>query len=343
MAAPATHLQAAARHRKLSRAPVLAYVYQGCGDSGSPLWVSSAYRDPKEVSRELEAGFLKTLSREQPVEVFVCEGKGSRSLEESSFSGLFAVHYLELEGNEELGRSENALIGVFLHRRVPILSEVLNSKWYHYVARCLGACLQLRNCLLAQRPLLLRCDSGRDKSLLLAALLQVVLDPYYRTLAGFEALVMRVFVHLGHPFASRLGERQEGREKSPVFLQFLDCVSQLVAQNETSFEYNSKYLGSLANLMQLNIYGTFVADSPKEYVENGVEQETFPIWTALRTVLTTNSNYVKNSGVLNFSPSLSSLVLWREYFGSLISLRTRAVKSENEELLRRLKECKQAL
>ena len=47
-------------------------------------------------------------------------------------------------------------------------------------------------------------------------------------------------------------------------------MSQLINQNENSFEYNVKYLSSLANLMQLNIYGTFIADSPKEYIYNKV-------------------------------------------------------------------------
>ena len=49
----------------------------------------------------------------------------------------------------------------------------------------------------------------------------------------------------------------------PIFLLFLDSLSQILNQNETSFEFNFKYLSRLANLMQNNIFGTFAADSIK--------------------------------------------------------------------------------
>jgi len=120
---------------------------------------------------------------------------------------LFSANYLDLESNEELNKSESALIGVFLHKKVPIIKEILSSKWYHYIARCLDSCLMIRNAVLGQRAVLIRCEQGRDKSLLLASLVQIILDPYYRTVQGLESLVMKMFVHFGHPFSSRLGER----------------------------------------------------------------------------------------------------------------------------------------
>ena len=88
---------------------------------------------------------------------------------------------------------------------------------------------------------------------------------------------------------------------SPVFLLFLDCLSQIVNQNETAFEFNFKYLSQLANLMQNNIYGTFAADSVKEYVQHNVEGETVSIWNHLTSATTMNSNYIRTNGVINFS------------------------------------------
>ena len=53
--------------------------------------------------------------------------------------------------------------------------------------------------------MLVRCDSGWDKSLVLASLVQIVLDPEFRTTKGLVSLIMRMFIYKGHPFASRLG------------------------------------------------------------------------------------------------------------------------------------------
>lgn len=84
----------------------------------------------------------------------------------------------------------------------------------------------------------------------------------------------------------------------PTFLQFLDCVSQLVHQNPSSFEFNFKYLGRIANLMQLNIYGTFLANSSKEYKESRIEIETCSIWVDLINPITKNGFYDKKAGIL---------------------------------------------
>jgi hypothetical protein len=106
-----------------------------------------------------------------------------------------------------------------------------------------------------------------------------------------------MWVHNGHPFAEQLGLRNSG-SMCPTFLQFLDCVSQLVHQNPSSFEFNFKYLGRIANLMQLNIYGTFLANSSKEYKESRIEIETCSIWVDLINPITKNGFYDKKAGIL---------------------------------------------
>lgn len=47
--------------------------------------------------------------------------------------------------------------------------------------------------------------SGRDWSPLLSSLVQIMASPYFRTLTGFQELVEREWVALGHDFTSRLG------------------------------------------------------------------------------------------------------------------------------------------
>ena len=82
--------------------------------------------------------------------------------------------------------------------------------------------------------------------------------------------------------------------------------------------------------MQNNIYGTFAADSVKEYVQNNVEGETVSIWNFLNSATTMNSNYIKNNGVIHFSSESDRCRVWKEYFVSLILKKQDHYKYEDE-------------
>lgn len=55
---------------------------------------------------------------------------------------------------------------------------------------------------------------------------QLYIDPYYRTLAGFEVLVEKEWSSFGHMFGLR-AHSDSPTESSPVFLQWLDTVWQV--------------------------------------------------------------------------------------------------------------------
>lgn len=142
-------------------------------------------------------------------------------------------------------------------------------------------------------PVLVHCSHGWDRTSQVPALAQLLLDPHYRTREGFSALVEKDFLSFGHPFHTRCGHG-EGRndqgggdegQLSPIFLQFLDCVFQLVNQFPDYFEFNARYLLLLSEHVYSCRFGTLLCDSEREReVVAGIRQRTYCMWEYLDSV-----------------------------------------------------------
>lgn len=92
--------------------------------------------------------------------------------------------------------------------------------------------------LMAGINVLVHCSDGWDRTAQLCSLASMILDPYYRTMEGFQILIEKDWIRFGHQFGVRLAQGMndpQGEEKSQVFLQFLDCVSQLLYQFPSDF------------------------------------------------------------------------------------------------------------
>ncbi|CAM9773473.1 unnamed protein product [Hapterophycus canaliculatus] len=92
------------------------------------------------------------------------------------------------------------------------------------------------------------------------------MDPYYRTLAGFEALVEKEWCSFGHMFGLR-AHSDSPTESSPVFLQWLDAVWQLVRQYPSSFEFTGHYLERLVEGLYSAGFLNFAGNCERERKE----------------------------------------------------------------------------
>lgn len=143
-----------------------------------------------------------------------------------------------------------------------LLSLIETSKWMLYVSQSLKKSLYAAEQLKEDITVVLQEGEGRDMCAVVSSLTQIILDPYFRTINGFQSLIQKEWVSLGHEFAKRLGHVVKmDSEQSPMFLLFLDAVWQLLQQFPQAFEFSETYLTTLWDSAHINIFETFLFDS----------------------------------------------------------------------------------
>jgi myotubularin-related protein 3/4 len=151
------------------------------------------------------------------------------------------------------------------------------------------------------------------------SLAQLLLDPYYRTLEGFQVLVEKEWLDFGHKMADRCGQglgSTDTNERSPIFLQWLDCVHQLLLQFPCHFEFNLTFLVKLAEHTYSNLFGTFLTNNLSERRRMRVRERTRSIWGYLRSFPSKFRNFlfVRREEVLWPRCEVRDLLLWQDVY-----------------------------
>ncbi|PIA54808.1 hypothetical protein AQUCO_00901002v1 [Aquilegia coerulea] len=169
---------------------------------------------------------------------------------------------------------------------------------------------------------LVHCSDGWDRTAQLVSLASLLLDPYYRTFAGFQALVEKDWLAFGHPFSDRMGtpailgdeavpselSRQastgnipaspmrnssgssftsqsnsssHAQTSSPIFLQWVDCISQLLRIYPFAFEFSAGFLVDFLDCILSCRFGNFLCNSEKERQQFGVPDACGCLWAYL--------------------------------------------------------------
>ncbi|AWU74573.1 hypothetical protein CAS74_004806 [Pichia kudriavzevii] len=154
--------------------------------------------------------------------------------------------------------------------------------------------------------LVVHCSDGWDRTAQVCSLVELCVDPYYRTLEGFIVLIEKEWISFGHQFNERCGHLQreskfynnteEGnfqrlrnlnqrfrhqqnmKFESPVFVQFLHCVYELIEQHEYKFEFNERFLRRLVYHLYSCQYGTFLVDCEADRGSLSLERRTRSVW-----------------------------------------------------------------
>lgn len=167
------------------------------------------------------------------------------------------------------------------------LSALESTRWLQHLSMMLKAAALVCSAVEREgRPVLVHCSDGWDRTPQIVALAKILLDPYYRTLEGFQVLVETEWLDFGHKFGDRCGHQENAddvSEQCPVFLQWLDCVHQLLIQFPCLFEFNEAFLVKLVQHTYSCLYGTFLCNNAREREAKNVYKRTCSVWSLLRT------------------------------------------------------------
>nr|CAD7439333.1 unnamed protein product [Timema bartmani] len=236
------------------------------------------------------------------------------------------------------------------------LSGVESTYWLKHIKCILAAAVRIVDKVENHKTsVLVHCSDGWDRTAQMTALPMLMLDPYYRTIKGFEVLIEKEWLSYGHKFQHRIGhgdEHHSDADRSPVFLQFIDCVWQITTQFPNAFEFNDYFLITILDHLYSCRFGTFLCNRcythytdainniylfnihyclqpvawvipptgcDRERALEGVKQQTVSLWSYINTNMDEYRNPLYWSGigqqhVLVPVASMRHITLWKGHY-----------------------------
>ncbi|XP_039633467.1 myotubularin-related protein 2 isoform X2 [Perca fluviatilis] len=201
------------------------------------------------------------------------------------------------------------------------LSNLESTHWLEHIKLIMAGALRIADKVESGKTsVVVHCSDGWDRTAQLTSLAMLMLDGYYRTIRGFEVLLEKEWLSFGHRFQLRVGHGDKNHtdaDRSPVFIQFIDCVWQLTRQFPAAFEFNEYFLVTILDHLYSCLFGTFLCNSEQQRLKEEVPKRTVSLWAYINSQLEefTNPLYVNYSNHVLFPVvSLRHLELWVGYY-----------------------------
>ncbi|KAL1766564.1 myotubularin-related protein 1 isoform X2 [Sigmodon hispidus] len=170
------------------------------------------------------------------------------------------------------------------------LSNVDGTHWLEYIRVLLAGAVRIADKIESGKTsVVIHCSDGWDRTSQLTSLAMLMLDSYYRTIKGFEALIEKEWISFGHRFA--------------LF--------------PSAFEFNELFLITILDHLYSCLFGTFLYNCEQQRIKEDIYTKTVSLWSYINSQLDEFSNpfFVNyENHVLYPVASMSHLELWVNYY-----------------------------
>ncbi|XP_077448491.1 phosphatidylinositol-3,5-bisphosphate 3-phosphatase MTMR2 [Stigmatopora argus] len=201
------------------------------------------------------------------------------------------------------------------------LSNLESTHWLEHIKLILAGALRIADKVESGKTsVVVHCSDGWDRTAQLTSLAMLMLDGYYRSIRGFQVLLEKEWLSFGHRFQLRVGHGDKNHtdaDRSPIFIQFVDCVWQMTRQFPAAFEFNEYFLVTILDHLYSCLFGTFLCNSEQQRFKEEIPKRTVSLWSYINSQVEefTNPLYVNFSNHVLFPVvSLRHLELWVGYY-----------------------------
>eukprot|EP01080_Neovahlkampfia_damariscottae_P003241 gene3241-5684_t len=240
---------ASAKYRSKGRLPVLSWCHPfhqtpivRCAQPNAGLGFSRSKEDEIliDICRQTnEYSTIITIIDCRPKVNAVANSLKGKGYENTDNYKNCKIEFMNIENIHSISDSFQKLAKIWNSNQISLSDS---SDWLQHISLILKASIRTSILIEKRIPVLLHCSDGWDRTSQVSAIAQLLLDPYYRTIKGFEVLIEKEWISFGHRFKDRCGHVKKSSEMSPIFLQFIDCVFQITKQFPNYFEFNDVFL-----------------------------------------------------------------------------------------------------
>uniref|UniRef100_A0A914KUN5 phosphatidylinositol-3,5-bisphosphate 3-phosphatase n=1 Tax=Meloidogyne incognita TaxID=6306 RepID=A0A914KUN5_MELIC len=283
------------RFRSRARLPVLTFFYKHNSAticrSSQPLSGFSARCLEDECLIELimsanpSSSTLYLIDTRPRVNAMVNKVQG-KGFEDSKNYTNIQFHFFDIENIHVVRSSLNRLLEACQRPQsvTQYLKAVDASGWLKHLRVLLECSFFIAESVIRGISCVVHCSDGWDRTSQTVSLAQLLLDPYYRTIKGFQTLIDKDWLGFGFKFDDRCGHlgtisEENEKEVSPIFTQFLDSIYQLMRHKPMAFEFNERYLTELNENAYSCVYGQFIGNCDKDRRDLRITTKTLSLWS----------------------------------------------------------------
>eukprot|EP00028_Trichosphaerium_sp_Am-I-7-wt_P011763 CAMPEP_0168538298 /NCGR_PEP_ID=MMETSP0405-20121227/21003_1 /TAXON_ID=498012 /ORGANISM="Trichosphaerium sp, Strain Am-I-7 wt" /LENGTH=447 /DNA_ID=CAMNT_0008567351 /DNA_START=348 /DNA_END=1691 /DNA_ORIENTATION=- len=230
------------------------------------------------------------------------------------------MHHLNIDNIHAMRSSYSSLANLYGSTAVPEMSSISGTRWLSHVRGVLSGAKRVAEALERDElSVLVHCSDGWDRTTQITSMVQMLLDPYFRTLEGFCMLIQKEWLSFGHKFSERIGHGlrdDKSNEISPIFQQWLDCVYQVLYQYPNWFEFNETFLITIMDELYACRFGTFLYNCERQRKQHNLAVRTLDLWTYIANdqKLYKNASFIPLNAAIYPDVSSSRLQVWAAYY-----------------------------